>query len=124
MANKYDSINAYIDEFPDETRKKLYELKECILSVVPNAKELFTYGVPAFTLIKDGKMEDQIMIAGFKKHVGFYPHPATIEFFDKKLSSYKRGKGSVQFPLDKELPKELIIEMVRYRFKQINGLHM
>ena len=120
MTKKYNSINAYIDEFPEETRKKLYELKECILTVVPNAKELFTYGVPAFALIEGGKMEEQIMIAGFKNHVGFYPHPTTIEFFDKELSIYKRGKGSVQFPLDKELPKDLIIEMVRYRFKLIN----
>ena len=120
MTKKYNSINAYIDEFPDETKKKLYELKECILTVVPNAKELFTYGVPAFSLIEGGKMEEQIMIAGFKNHVGFYPHPTTIEFYDKELSIYKRGKGSVQFPLDKELPKELIIEMVRYRFKLIS----
>lgn len=120
MEKKYSSINAYIDEFPEETRKKLYELKECILTIVPNAKELFTYGVPAFALIEGGKMEEQIMIAGFKNHVGFYPHPTTIEFFDKELSIYKRGKGSVQFPLDKELPKDLIIEMVRYRFKLIS----
>ncbi|MDY0317731.1 MAG: DUF1801 domain-containing protein [Candidatus Izemoplasmatales bacterium] len=120
MEKKYSSINAYIDEFPDETRKKLYELKECILTVVPNAKELFTYGVPAFALIEGGKMEEQIMIAGFKNHVGFYPHPTTIDFFDKELSIYKRGKGSVQFPLAKELPKNLIIEMVRYRLKLIN----
>ena len=120
MTKTYNSINAYIDEFPDETKKKLYELKECILTVVPNAKELFTYGVPAFSLIEGGKMEEQIMIAGFKNHVGFYPHPTTIEFYDKELSIYKRGKGSVQFPLDKELPKELIIEMVRYRFKLIS----
>lgn len=120
MEKKYSSINAYIDEFPEETRKKLYELKECILTVVPNAKELFTYGVPAFSLIEGGKMEEQIMIAGFKNHVEFNPHPTTIEFFDKELSIYKRGKGSVQFPLDKELPKDLIIEMVRYRFKLIS----
>jgi uncharacterized protein YdhG (YjbR/CyaY superfamily) len=120
MEKKYNSINAYIDEFPDETKKKLYELKECILTVVPNAKELFTYGVPAFALIEGGKMKEQIMIAGFKKHVGFYPHPTTIEFFDKELSIYKRGKGSVQFPLDKELPRDLIVDMVRYRLKLIN----
>lgn len=120
MEKNYSSINAYIDEFPEETRKKLYELKECILTIVPNAKELFTYGVPAFALIEGGKMEEQIMIAGFKNHVGFYPHPTTIDFFDKELSIYKRGKGSVQFPLDKELPKNLIIEMVRYRLKLIN----
>lgn len=70
MSTKYDSVNAYIDDFPDEVRSKLYELKECILEVVPDAKELFNYGIPAFALVEGGKREEQIMIAGYKKHVG------------------------------------------------------
>jgi uncharacterized protein YdhG (YjbR/CyaY superfamily) len=55
------------------------------------------------------------MIAGYKNHVGLYPHPSTMKQFDKELSEYKKGKGSVQFPLDKPLPKQLIIEMIKYR---------
>lgn len=38
-----------------------------------------------------------------------------MEKFSDELKDYKKGKGSVQFPLDKPLPKELIIRMVRYR---------
>jgi uncharacterized protein YdhG (YjbR/CyaY superfamily) len=59
------------------------------------------------------------MIAGYKNHVGFYPHPSTIEAFLENLSGYKFAKGSVQFPLDKPIPKELVIKMVRYRYEQI-----
>lgn len=119
MAAKYDSVNAYIDDFPDEVRLKLYELKECILEVVPDVKELFNYGIPAFALIEGGKREEQIMIAGYKKHVGLYPHPTTMEYFDDELTKYKKGKGSVQFPLTESLPKELIIEMIKYRYQLI-----
>jgi hypothetical protein len=28
--------------------------------------------------MEGGKREEQIMIAGYKKHIGFYPHPITI----------------------------------------------
>ena len=119
MATKYDTINSYIDAFPEEVRAKLYELKECILQVVPDAKELFNYGIPAFALVEDGKREEQIMIAGYKKHVGLYPHPTTMKHFDKELSKYKKGKGSVQFPLNEDLPKELVVEMVKYRYEMI-----
>ena len=57
------------------------------------------------------------MIAGYKKHVGLYPHPTTMEKFDEELSEYKRGKGSVQFSLDKPIPKNLIERMIKYRLE-------
>ncbi|EIM78729.1 hypothetical protein A3SI_01616 [Nitritalea halalkaliphila LW7] len=55
------------------------------------------------------------MIAGYKNHLGLYPHPTTIEKFNKKLKEYRKGKGSVQFPINKPLPEELIIKMIEYR---------
>lgn len=98
-----------------KTKNALFELKECILKVEPNATELFNYNIPAYALTEGGKREQQIMIAGYKKHVGLYPHPTTMEKFASELSGYKRGKGSVQFPLDEPLPKELIVRMIKYR---------
>ncbi len=68
----------------------------------------------------NGKRVEQIMIAGYKKHVGLYPHPTTMEKLDTELSAYKQAKGSVQFPLDKPLPKELIEKMIRYRMELLN----
>jgi uncharacterized protein YdhG (YjbR/CyaY superfamily) len=119
MSKSYDSINEYIDDFPAEVRSKLYDLKTCILQVVPDAKELFNYGIPAFAFVDSGKREDQVMIAGYKKHVGLYPHPMTIEYFAGELSMYKTGKGSVQFPINLELPTELIDRMLKYRYQFI-----
>ena len=55
------------------------------------------------------------MIAGYKKYIGFYPHPTTIEKFSEKLTIYTKGRGSIQFPINKPIPCELIIEMVKYR---------
>lgn len=119
-ANKFKSVNAYFNAQPEKTKQKLLELKECILKVVPNATELFNYNIPAYTLVEDGKREQQVLIAGYQKHVGFYPHPTTIEKFETELSNYKTGKGAVQFPLDKPLPKELIIKMIKYRVELLN----
>lgn len=47
--------------------------------------------------------------------VGFYPGPSGIEAFKSELSNYKGAKGSVQFPLDKPLPYELIGKIVAFR---------
>jgi uncharacterized protein YdhG (YjbR/CyaY superfamily) len=39
--------------------------------------------------------------------------------FKAELAGYKSAKGSVQFPLDKPLPVELISKMVRFRAESI-----
>ena len=113
-------VQEYIQSFSGTTREYLDELRSLILEVVPDAEELMNYNIPAFALTKGGKREDQIMIAGYKKHVGFYPHPTVMEHFWDKLDGYKKAKGSVQFPFDKPLPKELIREMVSYRKEMLS----
>jgi uncharacterized protein YdhG (YjbR/CyaY superfamily) len=56
-----------------------------------------------------------VWFAAYSKHLGFYPKASGIEMFKKELSTYKSAKGSVQFPLDKPLPLELIAEIVKFR---------
>ena len=115
----YRSIDEYIQSQPEKTQAALFLLKEYILEAAPGSEELFNYDIPAFALVKGGKREEQIMMAGYSKHVGFYPHPSTIEHFSHELGEYKYAKGSVQFPLSKPLPKEFIIRMVRWRVENL-----
>jgi len=112
---EFKSVKEYFDAQPEKTRTALLELKGSIFKVVPNANELLNYNIPAYALTEGGKREQQIMIAGYKNHVGLYPHPTTMEKFDIELKNYKKGKGSVQFPLDKPLPTDLIERMIEYR---------
>ena len=115
QSNKFKTVEEYFNSQPEQVKNALVEIIKYILEVVPNTIELINYNIPAYSLVEGGKRDQQIMIAGFKHHVGLYPHPKTIEKFYKELSEYKKGKGSVQFPIDKPLPKELIIKMIKYR---------
>ena len=117
---KFETIDAYINAQPEEHAVLLQELRDAILEAVPDAVETFNYGVPAFALVEDGKSEQQIMIGGFKNHVGLYPHPTVIEAFKEELSTFKQGKGSIQFPLGKPIPKALVVRMVKYRKRLIS----
>jgi uncharacterized protein YdhG (YjbR/CyaY superfamily) len=112
-------VDAYISSQPTEVQQALKTLRSYILQAAPRATELINYDIPAFALVKDGKREQQIMMAGYKKHIGFYPHPTTIEVFADALSDYKFAKGSVQFPLNKPIPKDLVIAMVEFRLGQL-----
>ena len=82
---KFNTIDEYINSQPKEHAKLLQDLREAILEAAPDAVETFNYGVPAFALVENGKRDQQIMIAGFKNHVGLYPHPSVIEKFEKEL---------------------------------------
>jgi len=73
--NKFKSVEEYFNAQTDNTRVALIELRKCILDVAPDAIEMFNYNIPAYALVKGGKREQQIMIVGYKKHVGLYPHP-------------------------------------------------
>lgn len=102
-------IDNYINKCSFEVRSILNKLRTIIRNEVPNANEKISYGVPTFTL--DGKYF--IYIAGFKNHISVYP--AHDDFTE--LSSYRTGKGTYQFPLDKEIPYELIRKFVQFRIK-------
>lgn len=119
--DKPKTIDDYFNAQPEKTKKALIELKKCILNAKPNATELFNYNIPAYSLVEGGKSEQQIMIGGYKKYVGLYPHPTTMEKFNSELKGFKIGKGSVQFPLDKPLPKDLIERMIKFRMELLEN---
>lgn len=53
--------------------------------------------------------------SAFCSSIGFYPAPSGIDTFKHELSEYKGAKGSVQFPIIKSLPYELISKIVKFR---------
>lgn len=115
----FETIDDYIASQPVEVQAVLQELRSIMKEAAPDAIEVLNYKIPSFTLVPGGKRDQQIMMAGYAKFVGFYPFPTTMAAFSEELKEYKQGKGSVQFPLNKPLPKELIIRMVRYRKEEI-----
>ena len=106
------TIDEYIAAFPKEVQEILEKVRATIHKAAPNAEETINYGIPTFTL--NGNL---VHFAGFKKHIGFYPTPSGIEKFKVELSGYEGAKGSVQFPLDKPIPYDLISKIVTFRVK-------
>jgi uncharacterized protein YdhG (YjbR/CyaY superfamily) len=104
-------IDDYIAQFPPKTAERLSEMRELIASLAPGASETISYAMPTFDL--GGK--HLVHFAGFAHHVGFYPVPTGVEAFKDELKGFKTGKGSVQFPLDQPLPRELIGRIVEFR---------
>ena len=115
----FATVDDYIAHQPEERQAILKELRSIIKEAAPDALEILNYKVPTFTLVPGGKRDQQIMFACYAKFVSFYPFPSTITAFSDELKAYKQGKGSVQFRLDKPLPKDLIMRMVRFRKDEV-----
>lgn len=106
----YTTIDEYISQFSPEVQDILKTLRKIIKELVPEAEEKISYQMPTFVL--HGNL---LHFAAFKNHIGLYPMPTGVEAFKDELAKYKGAKGSVQFPLTKPIPYELISEIVKFR---------
>ena len=113
MENKFENTDDYIKSFLENIQKTLRKIRETINNAAPEAEEKISYGMP--TLTPYGVL---VHYAAFKNHIGFYALPSGNEAFKNALSGYTTGKGSVQFPLDKPIPYELIAEIVKFRLQE------
>jgi len=114
MPAKPKTMDEYIRAAPREAQPKLRELRAILRKAAPGAKETLKWGNPVFEA-------ERILFAfaAFKSHISFMPTPSAMEPFKKELSKFTTGKGSIQFPYDKPLPKALIRRIAAYRVKEL-----
>lgn len=116
MKVDFESVDHYIASFPKDIQAILKNIRTIITKHAPSVVESISYGMPAYKL----KGKPLVYFAAFKNHIGFYATPSGHEEFAKQLSVYKQGKGSVQFPLDQEMPYGLITNIVKFRVEENN----
>lgn len=114
--NKPSSIDEYIAGFPEDIQQMLEMIRKTVKEAAPEAEEAIKYNMPAFVLKKN-----LVYFAAFKNHIGFFPAPANDDQYKKDLSGYKTGKGSVQFPMNKPMPLDLVTKIVKWRIAKLNG---
>lgn len=110
---KTDNIDLYINAFPSDVQERLRKIRDVVRAAAPDAEEKISYGMPAFA--QNGIL---VYFAAFKNHIGFYPTPSGIAAFSGELSGCKNARGSVQFPLDRPLPLDLIRRIVLFRVRE------
>jgi uncharacterized protein YdhG (YjbR/CyaY superfamily) len=82
-------IDTYLESLDEPRRSALQTLRRTILSIIPDAEEGISYGMPAFRL------------------------------HGKVVAACGQTKGSLHFPIDKPLPKGLVKKLIAVRLKQI-----
>lgn len=109
-------IDEYLAGVDEPKRKMLQELRRTIVSIVPDAEECISYGMPAFRL--EGKV-----IAGFAaftNHLAYLPHSGSVlAELSGDLAGYTSTSGSLHFPINKPLPKALVKKLIAVRLTEI-----
>lgn len=115
MLNKKPlTIEEYISAFPEEVQAVLQLVRVTINDAAPGAEETISYAMPAFNFAGS----HLVYFAAFKNHIGLYALPSGNMAFAEEISAYKSGKGSIQFPLNKPMPLDLITKIVKYRVQE------
>lgn len=110
------TVDEYLAAAPEPQRSTLAQLRSDLREILPEAEEEMSYGVPAFKV--GGKA-----VAGYahyQKHCSYFPHSGSVlaEIADD-LDGYSWSKGSLKFPIDRPLPRELVNRLVEARLAQL-----
>ncbi len=109
-------VDEYLANLDEPKRAALQQLRQTIHSIVPEAEEGISYGMPAYRL--RGKV-----IAGFaafKNHLSYLPHGGSVlaEIPDD-VAGYVTSKGALQFPIERPLPQALVKKLIAIRLRQL-----
>jgi len=102
---------------PEDRRSALENLRTKIRSVVPDAEECVSYGMPAFRL-RGG------VVAGFqatKNGCSYYPFSgSTLAAVARFVGAYDQTQSALHFSPDKPLPLALVRRLIKARTSEID----
>lgn len=116
MAKVEKTVEAYLAAQPAPRRKVLQQVRRLIKTLLPKAREVISYGIPAYK-VPEGTV---VFFAGWKEHVSLYPLGTLVpEKLAKPLAKYEQSKGTVRFPLSEPMPLKLIERIVKLRLQEV-----
>ena len=111
-------VDAYINALPEPKQSTLEEMRRRILDVVPDAEQKISYQMPAFAI--NGKVVAGF--AAFKNHLAYLPHSGRVfDRLERELVGFVRTPGSLHFPLDEPLSRELIAALIEQKMQVLEG---
>ena len=117
MSRPEDPIALHLATLPQPQRDTLTALRATLRELLPNASESISYNMPCFKV-------DGVAVAGFdgfKNHCSYFPHSGNVVGQITGVPEWctVASKGTLQFPVDRPLPKTLVRKLVQARLREI-----
>jgi uncharacterized protein YdhG (YjbR/CyaY superfamily) len=108
-------VDAYLRRLEEPKRSTLQALRRTILEIAPEADQVISYRVPAFSV--DGKVVAGF--AAFKNHLSYLPFSGSVlEKVADDLDGYTMTKSALHFRVDRPLPKALVRKLIQARLAE------
>ena len=104
MPTRFETVDAYIEAQPAQSRAMLNALRGAVRSAAPSAVESIRYDIPSYTL--DGR--PMISFGAWKHHIGLYPVHTLDESLERDVTPLRAAKSTVRLPLREPFPAELV----------------
>ncbi len=112
-----EEIDDYLRGVEEPKRSTLEALRRTILEVIPDAEQGISYGVPAFR----SQGTTVAGFAAFKDHLSYLPHSGSVlAQVAGDLAGYTMTKGSLHFPVDRPLPKDVVRRLIAVRLSELD----
>ncbi|MGH2576110.1 MAG: iron chaperone [Ignavibacteria bacterium] len=114
MAKKAKTVDEYLEQLNNPTRKTLGQVRKVINSAAPKAEEKIAYGIPYY------KYNGAFMaFTAHKNHCSLVTMSYDIvSDLKDELKPYKISGTTIQFPHDKALPAQLVTKIVKARINE------
>lgn len=133
MQSKAATVDAYIEELPEERKEVIKEIRKVILKNLPKGfKETMGYGMMSYVVPHtiypagyhcDPKVPLPFLAVASQKnfialyHMGIYANRALLDWFTTAYPEHSKtkldmGKGCVRFKKMNDIPYDLIAELV------------
>jgi uncharacterized protein YdhG (YjbR/CyaY superfamily) len=108
MTTKTESptVSSYITSAPEATRPILRQLRQIITTIVPEAEETISYGMPFYAYF--GRL---VYFAAHKNHVGLYAL-GPVSQYPEALKRLTVGQGTIRLRVNEPVPVAAIENVV------------
>ena len=115
---RFKSVEDYLDSLDDPTKATtILSVIDYILTQFPQLESKISWNVP--TIHRNGKYV--VGVCAYKHHLTFSPwSPRVIEDFKAKLGKFVVFKNCFQIPVDWEIDRKLVKDLVRARLAELD----
>lgn len=110
------TLKGYYSNLSKDQSAELERIKKVAMSLVPDAEEVLSYGIPTL----DYKKKHLVHYAAFADHYSIFPGSEVVNKFKEELSQLDTSKGTIRYANPTNMPEKLILKLIEARIAQIS----
>lgn len=110
MKSKAETVDAYLEEIPDERSKAIEKLRALCIEHLPGFKEDMHYGMPSYS--RDGIVE--VAFASQKNNISLYIlRTGVLDAYRGAFTKSQIGKGCIRYANPANIDFTMVAEMLK-----------